>query len=132
MSNWALEGKKQIKIFEYDFAKEGGAVGNITLRGGSIPKGAVVTSGMILGITDLTSGGSATCALALVGADDVRAAADFDTINDGTMEDVVPVGTAATAVLTVTDEPLVMAVAVAALTGGAFRVALEFYMLDDV
>ncbi len=130
MSNWALEGKKQIKIFEYDFAKEGGAVGDITLRGGQIPKGAVVHEGKLLGITLPTSGGSPTVALKLVGAADVLAATAIANLDDGDIVDCAAVGT--TPILLAANASLVATVAVAAMTAGKFRVALEFYQIDDV
>ncbi len=132
MSNWALEGKKQIKIFEYDFAKEGGAVGAITLRGGKIPNGAVITSGIVLGQVAMVSGGATTVALATEGAADILAATGKASFTDGGLIDTVPDGAATNMVLTTAAQSLVATVAVAAITAGQFRVALEFYQLDDV
>lgn len=136
MTQWALEGYRnaQCKIFEYDFDKEGGAVGNITLRGGKVPLGAVVLGGCILGQTNCASGGAATIALSLEAANDVYSAATFDSFDDGAILDVVPDWTATNMILidTAGGAPLVMAIATDTLTAGKFRVALFFVQLDDV
>lgn len=130
MANWALETRKQIKVFEYDFSKEGGATGDITLRGGKIPKGSVVHEGKALGITAITSGGAATIALKLVGAADVLAATGKASWTDGAIIDCAAI--ASTPLLLASDTNLVATVGTAALTAGKFRVALEYYQIDDV
>jgi hypothetical protein len=129
MSNWGLEVKKHVKIFEYDFAVEGGALGDITLRGGKIPKGAVVHEGKLLGIT-LVVGTTSTVALKLLTAADVLAATAEANLDDGDIVDCAAI--ASTPLLMAADTTLKATVAVAVLTAGKFRVALEYYMLDDV
>jgi hypothetical protein len=69
-----LEGKFNAAHYEYDFAKEGGAIGDITLRGDSIPKNATILGGYVDVETALTSGGSATIALKFLSAADILAA----------------------------------------------------------
>lgn len=121
-----LENKIGQCVVEYDFAKDGGAIGSITLRGPDIPSGAIVDFGLIDVVTACTSGGSATLALTLVSAGDIKAA---DAVANWTLAATlatVPVGTAATAVKTTARKKLVLTIAVAALTAGKFRVALRY------
>jgi hypothetical protein len=60
---------------QYDFAIDGGAVGNITLRGGRVPTGAIVTDVFTQMVTPLAGGtGTDTVALTLESAGDVQAA----------------------------------------------------------
>jgi hypothetical protein len=121
-----LENRMKVAYFEYDFAKDGGAVGDITLRGANIEKGAVVVGGMIDVETAVTSGGAATVALKLATAADVLAATGKASFSLNATLDVVPVRTAATAVKLTANKDLTMTVAVAALTAGKFTVALYY------
>lgn len=122
-----LDGSLQSTVFEYDFAKHGGAVGDIALAA-QIPSGAIVTRGMVHVVTAVTSGGSATVALKLVGTADVLAATAKASLTAGALLDTVPVGTAATAIKTTANTGLTVTVAVAALTAGKIRVHLEYYL----
>ncbi len=124
-----LETRKYVMQTEYDFDKDGGAIGDITLRGGGLPAGAVVTSGLVDVITTVTSGGSATVALAIEGTADVLAAAAVAGLGAG-LVDVVPDGAATNMVKTTTTRNLVATVAVAALTAGKMVVSLEYYITE--
>lgn len=101
----------------YDFATEGGAVGDIALRGDKIPSGAIVTGAVIDVTTVPTSGGAATIALKLQAAADINAAdaisgapwsttgaknADVNAVNSGvkTTAERTPTATVGTAALT--------------------------------
>jgi hypothetical protein len=127
MNRRGLEPTKQVAYFEYDFARDGGAVGDITLRGDSLPNDAIITSGMIHVKTACTSGGSATVALKVESANDIRAATAVASLSANAVLDVVPVGTAATAVRTTANGRQVVAtIAVAALTAGKIVVSLEY------
>lgn len=124
----SLENRKYVMQVEYDFAKEGGAVGDIDLlRGHRLPAGAVVTSGVIDIQTAFTSGGSATVALKLKTAADVLAATAVGSMGAG-LKDTVPDGTAAKMIKTTAAANLVMTVAVAALTAGKAVICLEYYL----
>ncbi len=125
-----LENRLKSCICYYDFAKEGGAVGDIALRGGALPSGAIVHSGLVTIQTAVTSGGSATVALKLESAGDVLAAtAKASLISPGVA--VVPVITDASKwILTTGAVQVVATVAVAALTAGKLIVEL-FYTLND-
>ncbi len=121
-------GRVKTALFRYSFATEGGAVGDITLRGDAVPSGAVVLDALILVDTALTSGGSATVALKLQSAADINAADAFDGSPWSTAgakrvdfdADTVPL-------LLTANRTLAATVATAALTAGAFRVVV-FYV----
>lgn len=121
-----LEPKKNVFLFEYDFARDGGAVGEHVLEGNPIGMERLLTNGKIEVKADLSSEGSATVALSVKAAGDVLAAAAFGGFTAGTIMDTALDGTAATCIDNkVQGAKLVMTVAGAALTGGRFVVALE-------
>lgn len=124
----ALDNRKRVLQVEYDFAKDGGAVGDITLRGGGLPAGAVVTSGVIDMQTTLASGGAATIALKVAAAGDVLAAGTLITALSSGANDVVPDGTAANMIKTTAAASVTASIGVAALTAGKLVVCLEYYI----
>ena len=114
--NTPLEHRKNVAIFEYDFAKDGGAIGDITLRGPDIPKGAIVDFGLIDVVTAITSGDAATAALKLVTAEDILAATAKASFTLAATLACVPVKSAATSIKTTARIKPVMSIATAALT----------------
>src|SRR5687767_4493700 len=70
----AYLGRVKLATAYYSFATDGGAIGAITLRGDSIPSGAILTDVILNVSTAVTSGGAATVAIAIEGAADTRAA----------------------------------------------------------
>lgn len=123
-------GRRKVAIGRYDFATEGGAVGDIVLRGSAVPSGAIVLDSWLQVDTALTSGGSATVAIKLESAADINAA---DAISGAPWSTTgakrgdltatsAPVTTTAARTLTAT-------VATAALTAGAFTVGVEYVEL---
>lgn len=128
MQRRGLEPAKQVAYFEYDFSRDGGAVGDIALRGDSIPSGAIVRNGVVHVLAAVTSGGAATVALKLKTAGDVLAATAKASLTLNAVLDVVPVNTAATSILNTADGAQVVAtVGAAALTAGKIVVALEYF-----
>ena len=132
-----IEGTTEVKtaVGEYDFAVDGGAAGAITLRsaagdiiGNALPAGSVVLSGYIEVDTALTSGGSATVSVGIEGAADLLAATAFGSApwSSTGRKSVTPAGTGATSVKTTVTRSLAVTVAVAALTGGKFRVVVLY------
>ena len=126
-----LENAKKVKYFEYDFSKEAGAVGDITLRGGYLPEGAIVLDGKVHVQTALTSGGAATVALKLQSAADVLAATAIASLSLNAILDTVPDGTAANAVRLTAKRQLVATVATETLTAGKFVVAVEYIVTTE-
>ncbi len=60
-------------IYEYNFSREGGAIGTFFLRGPSLPEGAVLVGSYIDVVTVPTSGGAATIGLGIVTTTDLNA-----------------------------------------------------------
>jgi len=128
MERQGIEPVKRVAYFEYDFAKDGGAIGDIELRGDALPEGAIVVDGLVHVKTACTSGGSATVALKLLSAADVMAATAVASLSLNAIIATKPVGTAASAILNTTAGiGLTATVAVAALTAGKIVVALEYF-----
>lgn len=114
---------------DYDFAADGGAVGNINLIGAlGIPSGALILAAYIEVVTPPTSGGAPTIALQLEGAGDVQAAAAISGAPWSTTgAKLSSARTRAAAPLKLTAaRDIVMVIATAALTAGAFRVVVEY------
>lgn len=66
------DSRRRSGIYEYDFAKQGGAIGALTLSGPSLPEGAVIVDSYIDVRTVPTSGGSATISVGIVSAIDLN------------------------------------------------------------
>lgn len=127
-----LNPSYEVGYWEYDFAKDGGAVGTIALRGTKLPVGALVLGpGLIKTETDLT-GASATVALHITGAGDVLAATTATDMDAGELLDSVCDGTAANAIAVATAAKGVTAtIATAAITAGKFVVMLPYFVPTD-
>ncbi len=112
-----------IAKFTWDFDVHGGDVGDIVLSG-YLPDNAIVMDGIIEEVTNVTSGGSATLALAVEASEDVLAATAVAGIV--ALLDVVPVGTATTMIKVDGLGRVTLTVAVAALIAGKFSVYLRY------
>lgn len=123
----SYRGAPQLAVGEYSFAVHGGAVGDITLRGDTLPSGAIITDVLLHIDTVPTSGGAATLAVKAESAADLAAAAVISGApwssvgaKRGTLDaDSVPVKTTAARAVKVT-------VGVAALTAGRLRVIVTY------
>lgn len=118
----------------YDFAVDGGAVGDIDLTSSAqIPANAYVLFGFVEVDTVPTSGGSATVAVKVEGAADLVAAAAISGAPWSTTgrKSIVPVATGATSVKTTAARKIQATVATAALTAGVFDVVLFYVVLSD-
>jgi hypothetical protein len=110
---------------EYDFAVDGGDVGDIAL-GVTIPDNAIIVGGFVEGITQVTSGGSATAAVKLQSAADVLAATGKAALT-GTA--VIPAAAVLAAPFKLTAARVVtITVATAAITAGKFNVWIEYFV----
>lgn len=124
-----IEASRRTATAHYDFAVDGGAVGDIALRGQQIPQGAIILDVLIDVETVLTSGGAATVALKAESAADLNAAdaisgAPWSTTGAkrGDLDaDTAPVKTTAARTITAT-------VATAALTAGKFSVIVTYLL----
>jgi hypothetical protein len=116
----------------YDFATDGGAVGDIDLSA-TIPTNAYIVGGFVEVDTALTSGGAATVAVKVEGAGDIVAAAAVSGAPWSTTgrKDVVPDSTGSTVVKTTAARKIQATVATAALTAGVFDVVLFYVVVPD-
>ncbi|MDQ3671589.1 MAG: hypothetical protein M3364_04005 [Actinomycetota bacterium] len=116
----------------YDFAVDGGAVGDIPLRGDKIPSGAIITDVLIHVDTVLTSGGAATVALKAESAADLNAA---DAISGAPWSSAGAKRGDLTAtsapVKTTAERQIVATVATAVLTAGKFSAHVEYLVLPS-
>lgn len=103
--------------FVYDFDVHGGEVEAIELDA-VVPERCIVLDGVIDVVDALTSDGAAQVAIHVQTADDILAAAVLGTNGTEGLHDVVPVGTAATAIKMTADGNVTLTVTVAALTAG--------------
>ncbi len=117
----------QIAHAQYSFAVDGGAVGDIALRGEKIPSGAIITDVLIKVGTALTSGGSATVALKAESAADLNAADAYGGApwsSTGVKRGDLDADTAP--VLTTAERTITATVGTAALTAGVFDVFVTY------
>lgn len=129
-----IKEKSHILKASYDFAKQGGLQGTISLlvedgKPAKLPSRAIVKDVLIDVLTAPTSGGAATIALSTgQAANDLKAAtaiASYTGIVAG-----VPVGSAATSIKLTADRTPNMVVATADLTAGKFNVLIEYFFSD--
>lgn len=120
-------GRRRSAVGVYSFAVDGGAVGDITLRGDTIPSGAAIVDAYIKVGTALTSGGAATVAIKTEGAADINAADAISGAPWSTTGVKRADFTATTApVVTTAARAITATVGTAALTAGAFTVVVEY------
>lgn len=125
-------GDKKYARGLYDFATDGGAMGDITLRGDSIPSGAIITDALLHIDTALTSGGAATVAIKTEGAADINNADAVSGAPWSTTGAKRADFTATTApIKTTAARNIVATVATAALTAGKFSAVVEYVELTS-
>lgn len=130
LSGGLSTGRVKPAVAVYDFAVDGGAVGDIALRGDKIPSGAVIVDALINVDTVLTSGGAATVAIKTEGAADINAADAIDGAPWSTAGAKRADFTATTAVVKTTAQRTPTAtVGTAALTAGKFTVVIWYVEL---
>lgn len=121
------QGRRRTAYAEYSFATDGGAVGDITLRGDTIPSGAVIIDALLRVTTVLTSGGAATVAIKVESAADVNAADAISGAPWSTVGAKRGDFTSTTApILTTAARSIVATVGTAALTAGVFKVLVTY------
>lgn len=114
----------------YEFAVDGGAVGDIALRGDKIPAGAIVVDALIHVDAVPTSGGAATIAIKVEGAADINAA---DAISGAPWSTTgakrSDFGATSAPIKTTAERSVVATIATAALTAGKFTVVVWYVEL---
>ena len=119
-------GGRKSAVGVYSFAALGGAVGDITLTGDTVPSGAAILDAYIKVTTALT-GATATVAIKVEGAADINAADAISGAPWSTTGVKRADLTATTApVVTTAARSIVATVGTAALTAGVFTVVVEY------
>lgn len=124
-----IDATRRVKVARavYDFAVSGGAVGDITLVGDSVPNGAIVTDVLLHVNTVPTSGGSATVAVKIQSSADLNSADAISGAPWSTTGAKRGDFTATTApILLTADRAITATVATAALTAGKFTVYVMY------
>lgn len=130
-NGYAKYAQNKLMLY-YDFATDGGAIGNITLRGGKLPINAVVTGGYWYVTTAFTSSGSATIALGIPTDDaaGILAATAIGTAGTAGGHDIIQDSTgSAVSEITTAEREITLTVGTAALTAGAGVLVLEYDVL---
>lgn len=127
--------------FSYDFDIDGGAVGDITLRGGTVPSGIIVQQITIDMSEDITGSGGTQAALKLESAGDLQAAANVSDMS-AVVSGVVNTAIGGTGILdgsllvlglsgdstikTTAARSVVLSPSAHALTGGVFDIYITY------
>jgi hypothetical protein len=123
-------GRVKVARGYYEFALDGGAVGDITLRGDALPSGAIITDALLHVDTAVTSGGAATLAIKVESAADINAADAVAGAPWSTTGAKRADFTATSAPIKTTNiRNIVATVATAALTAGKFSVLVHYVEL---
>jgi len=126
MERKGLNAAMRVAYFEWSFAKDGGALGTIVLRGDRLPAGAVIIGGKIHINTAVTGGANAVLSLH-IGAAEVLPDTAMAALTLNAILDVVPNNAAANCILVATGGTGVsMTVGGAALTAGKITLALQY------
>lgn len=128
-----IQLKKQAQWF-YDFATDGGAVGDVTLRGPKLPEGAIVTDGYIYNTTAGASGGAATIAFNIPTDDaaGLKAATAIATVGAAGPVALIQTGAVANfSEITTAERDITISIAVADLTAGAFTLVLQYDVVKE-
>lgn len=123
----ALDDYVNMYVLSWDFARDGGAIGDIAFRGPQIPSGFRITSAFLETITGLTGGSNATIAIKLNAANDILSEVVLTNFAAAGVDPGIPVGTAATAVKATANRTVYLTVGTAALTAGKMRVVFYGY-----
>ena len=129
-----IEGAQSrgVAKFSYDFDIEGGAQGDIILRGTPLPSKAIVWDGVVDVITALVGVGASAAVSTAQAANDLITAAAVAGAPWSTTgsKAVVPVGTAAASIKLTADRAPKLVVSAADLTAGKFNLFIEYYLSD--
>jgi hypothetical protein len=125
----AIAQTKGVVTAQYDFAKLGGAIGDIAL-GVKFAQPVIVTDVYLQKIVDPDSSGSATIAVK-AGSTVLVAATAYDNATF-TATNRMTLTSSLTAIEVAAGAELQVAVAVAALTAGHFRLCVEFVPARDI
>ena len=125
MQNAPLAGRLGWAVYEYDFAKHGGAISAITVGPKLLPAGAIIMDG-IINVKTACLGTNGTMQVMAVGADDILTATNVSSLTLNALIDIVPVGTAATMIRCTAATQLTCTIATTAFTAGVVAIGLRW------
>ena len=126
-----LENNKQVGYWEYDFSRDGGAIGTVTMFGPKLPVGAIVVDGLIKVETAVTSAGAPTVALHITTAEDVLAETLKGALTLNALIDAVPDAAASAVTVATAAKGVTLTIGTATLTAGKIVCMLDYYVPTD-
>src|SRR4051794_27625014 len=124
-------GESQEIICNYDFATDGGLVGDIAMRGEAVPSGAIITDALLI-VDTIPVGATATIAVKVEGGADIQAAAAISGApwsTTGAKRASAMTATATPVVTTASRQPTIT-VGTANLTAGKLKLILKYAQYD--
>jgi len=123
-------GARKYAVAMYDFALDGGAQGDLTLRGDTVPAGAIVIDALLQVDEAVTGGTNATLSLGVGSAGNLQTAtavsgAPWSTTGPKRLT----FKATSTPIQTGADAAVIATVSTADLTAGKFRVVVEYVEL---
>ena len=126
-------GIGRVAHFKYDFSLDGGVIGLVTIKTtAQLPINAILLDGMLKAVV-APVGASATIAFgtsAGSSASSILGATAITSFTLGTLVDIVPVGTAATAVKMSAAGNITMTIATTALTAGIVEGWVRYFVAN--
>lgn len=124
------DARKQTALFDYNFSRDGGAIGTVLLRGPPLPDNAVISNAFIDVLVVPASGDSATIALGFLTTTDIQTAAAYSGAPYSSVAQADLSGptheTEGGFIKLTSARGLQMTIATAALTDGHFYVIVEY------
>lgn len=126
-----LTAAKQVLKYEYDFTKDGGAIGEVALKGQPLPKNFRITGGLVETIVAPVSAGLTTISVGTVTGTvaNLLAATAKASFTAGSAITTIPLSIATSVKVTNESQPIIN-ILVAALTAGKIKVFLEGYIVS--
>jgi len=127
---------KLTATYEYDFRRQGGAIGDFILRGPTLPNNAIITDCWIDVITAPATDGQGTAAIALgfVSATDIQTSANYNGApysTEGLADLAGPEpGTESGYIKLTSAVGLLMTIVTGGLTAGRFFVSVDYVVTD--
>ncbi len=124
-------GARKYAVAVYDFALDGGAQGDITLRGDTVPAGAIVVDALLQVDEAVTGGTNATLSLGVGSAGNLQTAAAVAGAPWSTTgpKRLTFMATSPPIQVGAADAAVIATVGTADLTAGKFRVVVEYVEL---
>lgn len=127
-----LETYKSVAYFEWQHAKHGGLIGDISVGGDALPAGAIITGGLIH-TKEALAGSGALMAIRALSGGDILAATEITQLTENALLAPVPVPDNAGTWIRLPSNltALIFTPSVAAVTAGRIVVGLEYFVTTE-